>query len=274
MKTSILSFGLFLCLFATSWAQQFEGIATYKTDRKVDLKMEGDMDDATQASIQAQLKKQFQREYTLTFKGAESLYEEVESLEKPSPKAAAGGIQIMVSGGADVLYRNLKNNRFRTQTEIMSKPFLIKDTLQKSDWVLGKETKNIGNYTCFKATFTEEVSEQFMSSENDSIAQEKKIRTTTAWYTLDIPLGHGPSEFWGLPGLILEINDGDLTILCSKIVLNPNKPVEIDLPTTGKEVTQKEYETIQQKKMDEMMERFKGDGRRGDGQQVQIRIGG
>ena len=57
-------------------------------------------------------------------------------------------------------------------------------------------------------------------------------------------------------------------------MLNPNKPVEIDLPTTGKEVTQKEYETIQQKKMDEMMERFKGDGRRGDGQQVQIRIGG
>mgnify|MGYP000672256811 CR=1 FL=1 len=100
------------------------------------------------------------------------------------------------------------------------------------------------------------------------------MRTTTAWYTLDIPLSHGPSEYWGLPGLILEINDGDLTILCSKIVLNPEKGVAIEKPKTGKKVTQAEFDAIQEKKTQEMMEQFKGDSRRGDGNSFQIRIGG
>ena len=275
MKTIVLSISIAIGIMATGWAQNFEGVATYKTDRKVEIKMGDEMDEATQASIQAQLKKQFQREYTLTFKGAESLYKEVESLDAPAPQAAAGGVQIVLSGGTDIMYRNLKDNTYRNQTEIMSKPFLINDALEKRDWVLGKETKNIGNYTCFKATFTEEVSEQTMNSENDSLVEIKKMRTTTAWYTLDIPLSHGPGEFWGLPGLILEISDGDLTVLCSKIVLNPKKPVEIKLPTEGKEVTQAKYDEIQQKKMDEMMEQFKGDGRKkGDGSSFSIRIGG
>ena len=31
--------------------------------------------------------------------------------------------------------------------------------------------------------------------------------------------------YQGLPGLILEVNDGELTIICSKIVLNPEDKV-------------------------------------------------
>ena len=41
-----------------------------------------------------------------------------------------------------------------------------------------------------------------------------------AWYTLDIPVSHGPGEFWGLPGLILEVSAGNTTMLCSKIVFS------------------------------------------------------
>lgn len=49
----------------------------------------------------------------------------------------------------------------------------------------------------------------------------------TAWYTPEIPVNQGPENYWGLPGLILEINDGTTTILCSKIVLNAKEKVEI-----------------------------------------------
>ena len=42
----------------------------------------------------------------------------------------------------------------------------------------------------------------------------------TAWYTPDIPINQGPENYWGLPGLILEINEPELIILCSKVVLN------------------------------------------------------
>ena len=81
----------------------------------------------------------------------------------------------------------------------------------------------------------------------------KEIRIT-AWYTPDIPVSQGPDKYWGLPGLILEVNDGDTTILCSKMVLNPKEKAVIKEPSKGKEVTQKEYDETLRKKSEENME--------------------
>ena len=44
-----------------------------------------------------------------------------------------------------------------------------------------------------------------------------------AWYTPQIPVSHGPAEFGGLPGLILELTTDETVLLCSKIVMNPKK---------------------------------------------------
>ena len=44
------------------------------------------------------------------------------------------------------------------------------------------------------------------------------------------PVGHGPSEYWGLPGLILEVSAGETTMLCSKIIINPVEAIEIEAP--------------------------------------------
>jgi GLPGLI family protein len=268
---------LFIMLFTTALlnAQQFEGIATYKTDRKIDLKMDGEgIDDAMQEQMAAMLRKQFQKEYELTFTPNESIYEEVEGLETPAPQNA-NGLSFVVSGGDDVLYRNIKDNTYTNQTEIMGKEFLIQDSLQKPDWILEKETKNIGEYTCFKATKSREVFEQQMTSESDSLVKTTKLITTTAWYTLAIPVPHGPGEFYGLPGLVLQVEDGDLTILCSKIVLNPQEKINIEVPKSGKKVSQAQFDEIQEKKSAEMMERFQTDGRKkGKGDTFRIKIGG
>jgi len=254
MKTLLLIMSLTLLVTYHTTAQQFEGIATYKTDRKVDLKMDGEgMDDAMQEQMAAMLRKQFQKEYTLTFNKNESIYEEVESLDAPAPKTA-GGISIMVSGGNDVLYRNVATNEYVRQTEIMGKEFLVQDTLPTTEWKLEKETKNIGNYTCFKATHTREVTEKTMTTESDSLMEVTKLKTTTVWYTLDVPVKHGPSEFHSLPGLVLQVEDGDLTILCSKIVLNPKEGIAIEVPKKGKKVNQAEFDEIREKKNAEMME--------------------
>lgn len=273
IKMIIITAFLNIAAFASAFAQNFEGIATYKTDRKVELKMDSThMNDKIQQQLQAQLRKQFQKEYTLRFNANESLYQEVESLSTPAP--SAGGINIILSGNDDVLYKNLKKNRYINQTEIMSKIFLITDSLQKDDWKLEKETKNIGNYTCFKATRTREVTEQTFSSDSDSLVNITKNQTTVAWYTLDIPIQHGPSDFWGLPGMILEINDGDQTILCSKIVLNPEKKTKIEAPSKGKKVDQATFDAIEKKKMQEMQEQLQNNSSRKDGDSFHIKIGG
>jgi GLPGLI family protein len=82
----------------------------------------------------------------------------------------------------------------------------------------------------------------------------------TAWYTPEIPINQGPENYWGLPGLILEVNDGRTTILCSKIVLNVKEKTIIKAPAKGKVVSQKEYDETVIKKMEEFREMNRGRG--------------
>ena len=73
-----------------------------------------------------------------------------------------------------------------------------------------------------------------------------------AWYTPQIPVGHGPGEFWGLPGLILEVSAGNTIMLCSKIVMNPQEKIKIEAPDKGKVITKVAYQTTIRNKMREM----------------------
>lgn len=251
-------------------AQEFQGVATYKSHRKVDLKMDKEHSDAMQKQIEAQLRKQFQQEYTLKFTKNESIYKKNESLATPNP-AAANGLQINVIQGSDVFYKNVQEKRYTNETEIFGKQFLIKDSLRNRGWELLQDTKNIGLYTCYKAQFKKEITEKTMSS-NGEFETITKERITTAWYTPQIPVSNGPDDFQGLPGLILEINDGKLTLVCTKIVLNPKESITIKEPTKGKQVTQQEFDDIMDKKQQEMMERMHS--RQKDGDNVIIKIGG
>lgn len=269
IKTIIVSLTL---LVAKGYAQDFQGVATYKSHRKVDLKMGNkDMSDDMQKQIQEQLRKQFQQEYKLTFNRHESVYKQVEKLDAPNP--IKSGIQIRVSQGSDIMYKNVKENRFANQTEIFGKVFLIQDSLTNRKWELVNETKNIGNYTCFKAEFKDEYTTQTLTQDG-KMETLTKPRTTTVWYTPQIPVNNGPSEFFGLPGLILEVNDDDLTLVCTKVVINPKDNISIVEPTKGKLVTQKEFDKISEKKSKEMMEQFRARRGNDDGDRVMIRIGG
>ena len=135
------------------------------------------------------------------------------------------------------------------------------------------ETKNIGDYTCFKAIFKDDYTTQTIT-EDGKIEEVTKERTTTVWYTPQIPVNNGPSDFYGLPGLILEVNEGDLTLVCTKIVINPKEAVKIIEPTKGKEVSQAKYDEIMDKKSKEMMEQFRARRGNRDGERVMIRVGG
>ena len=88
--------------------------------------------------------------------------------------------------------------------------------------------------------------------------EKPKFMEITAWYTLDIPISQGPGEYWGLPGLILEVNAGKTSILCSKIVMNSKEKETIEAPRKGKEVTQEKYNEILKAKMKELSDRPRG----------------
>jgi len=272
-------------VISTVNAQNFQGVATYRTQHKIDIQMDSTkMNSEMQKKVMAQMKKQFQKTYDLSFNKEESVYKQQESLDAPQT-GKGGGFQMVVvgnGGGSDVLYKNIKTQRYADHKDTMGKIFLVKDDIEKIDWQLEKDVKYIGEYQCFKATYTKQV-EVFKTSgfsshsdnenENEDNEPEMEDRVVTAWYTPQIPVNNGPAKYQGLPGLILEIHDGKLTVICSKIVLNPEEKVDIKEPTKGKEVNQSEYDAIMDKKTKEMMERYAPrKGRKGEG--IEIRIGG
>jgi GLPGLI family protein len=281
MKTIVSITLLFSLLFSVSLlGQDIKGVATYKTQRKMDIQIDSTkMDEGMRSHMMAMLKKQFEKEYELKFTAAESLYKEVEKLDAPTQGMSFVQMEVVTSGGAgDILYKNLKENRFTSQNEILSKQFLIKDPIEERDWKLTNETKNIGEYTCFKATFTRmaTIVNSVRTGDDETAEPEEREeeQTVTAWYTPQIPLAHGPSRYGGLPGLILEVSDGQETILCSKIILNPKNGVSIAEPKEGKIVSEAEFDEIMMKKMKEMNERYENNTGRDDGDRIEIRIGG
>jgi len=259
-------------------AQQFYGKATYKTHRKMSFQVDSTNSNVNadmQKQLNAMLQKQFQKTYTLEFTKDESTYKQDEQLAAPQPQQSGVMVQVVgMTGGSDVYYKNLKEQRYISKTEIMGKRFLIKDSIAKTAWELSGETKNIGSYTCYKATATREEERTNMTMVNGEAKEEttKETITTVAWYTPQIPVSNGPLNFGGLPGLILEINDDGMTMICSEIILNPKDQLAIKAPEKGKVVTQVEYDAIMQKKSQEMMEQYRS--RRGNGDQVEIRIRG
>jgi GLPGLI family protein len=237
---------------------------------------ESGMSDAMKERMQEQMKRQFQKTFTLDFTKNESIYKEDKKLSSPSVMPSIGNMVMVMGdgGGSDVYYKNIKDNKFVNKTEIMGKRFLIKDKLPTYDWKLTGETKNIGVYTCYKAIYTRQEERSNMSVNDGKVTESKKMVdvVTTAWYTPKIAISNGPASYAGLPGLILEINEGSQTIICSEIILNPKEKVTIVVPKKGKVVSQAKYEKIMNKKMKEQMEKFKNN-RGHKGRNVEIRIG-
>jgi GLPGLI family protein len=283
--TTIIRMTVLALTLMISWvnAQDFQGIATYKTQHKIDIKMDStQMNSDMQAKMMEVMKKQFQKTFTLTFDREASIYKEEESLDKPQMGGNGFQIEMLGGGGADVLYKNTKGKRYTDQKDTMGKIFLVKDELQPINWKLESDSKFIGEYQCYKATYTKMVEKSEIFSNSGSTNKEEKDeekapefeeQTVTAWYTPQIPVSNGPAMYQGLPGLILEVHDGKLTIMCSKIVLNTEDKVSIEEPSKGKEVNQTTYDDIMDKKAKELMERYAPrKGSKSEG--IEIRIGG
>lgn len=278
-------FVLLALVAAVSWstAQELYGEATYFSKGTVDKSwMEGNRDFTPEQRkrIEENLKKASEKTFVLRFNRNESVWKEEVALAAPGQNGRGWGNFMGSSMGGDK-YKNLTTNTFTEQRDMMGKTFLIKDDLPALEWQITGETRKIGNYTAVKATAVKKNDDLDLSAlrrrgGNDNKKKEEEetnltdmfekdeTTTVTAWFTPEIPVQHGPAEYSGLPGLILEVNANGTTTLITKIVLNPDKREKIEAATKGDQITQEEYNTTFKKKMEEMQERFRG-GRGGRG---------
>ena len=282
---------LFISLFAgTMYAQEIKGVVTYQTKTTMDLSRfsrDGQqMSEQRKKQIMERMKNFLEKEFTLTFTKNESFYKEEEKLATPGQGGGRWGGGFTQGG----IYKNVDQNTYAQENNMFGKVFLIKDTINNLEWELVKESKMIGQYPVFKAVATRNIEQNIWSrmgrrardaqkarkKEDDTLKtastedeeaekSEPKTETIIAWYTPMIPASHGPDEFGGLPGLILELNTSNTTILCTKVVLNPKEEIAIEVPEKGKEVTKAEYQKIVDEKAKEMSERYGGQNRRGGG---------
>lgn len=271
MKQSIT---LLLVLFSlTLFAQKgFQGKAVYMSKTTVDMDAfgrNGQMSEQRKKEIMDRMKNFLEKTYILNFDQSSSEFKEDAKLDAPGGNNR--GFRFGGSGSSSI-YKNAKEGTMIEATEFFGKRFLITEEMKQPQWQLGSETKKIGRYTAYKATMTK-VNNDFdwrsMRRRNDEkkdsaktkTEEKEKMELVTAWYTPEIPVSTGPDEYYGLPGLILELNVGRTTMLCTEVVLNPSEKVEIKAPSKGDKVTREEYNTTVKKKTEEMRERFNGRGR-------------
>tara|TARA_R110002111_G_scaffold79504_3_gene125946 strand:+ start:32373 stop:33206 length:834 start_codon:yes stop_codon:yes gene_type:complete len=273
MKSILLKFSvIFLVILLSSGftpkknksVQDFQGKAYYFSKAKMDLGTWGArLNEGQKKEVEARLKNRLQKNYVLTFNKEESFFEEEDQLDAMSGATDSWGKNFTPGHQ----YKNVKTNFQVQNQEFYGKNFLVKDSLQPIVWVMGKETKEIGNYTCFKATALIPTNEltwynfswnRLNETTDDSAKDDIAMTIVEAWYTPQIPVGHGPLEYWGLPGLILEVSAGNTTMLCSKIIINPKEQVEIKAPEKGKIVSKQEYQQIISKKMIEFRDNRSG----------------
>ena len=171
----------------------------------------------------------------LHFNVKETKYEESE--EKAEPEEEGG-----YSGRRETYFvkRNFEQNTIAEAYEMLGKTYVIEDSLRGFEWRIQNDLKEVAGHICMKAFY------------QDTIKKQKIV----AWFAQDIPMSAGPERFYGLPGLILEVDSNDEAILLTADRIDYKKiTTELDLPKKlkGKRIKEAEYWAIVKKQIDEKM---------------------
>lgn len=179
-------------------------------------------------------------DFILVFNNEKSMYTSSTRIDQDSANLAkmkaaeqAGSVTIQMGVLKPVTTESvfIQNNAVYVNKNMNEDSYIIREPLEKINWTIEKETKQLLGYTCQKATGT------------------CKGRKYIAWFTTDIPAGFGPWKLQGLPGLILEASDvaQRIKFTCTSLSANTAVPhqLSLDLPLDGITTTQAEYQRME-----------------------------
>ena len=227
-----LSLGLFAQSSDTS---SKEGKVVYEDVMKLDIKIEG-----MGAQFADQLPKERRSKKELLFTEGFSLYQNIkedESVEDVAMEGGGGMVMMKMMEPENKLFFDMEKLKTVEKREFMTRVFLIESEIKQGEWKMTGEQKVILDYPCMQAV-----------KENDE--GEKTI----AWFTPSIPVATGPSNFIGLPGLVLQVElmDGDHTLTALSVDFGKIDTKLLVKPKKGKKVTQEKFDKIVAEKMEEM----------------------
>ncbi len=228
-------------------AQQSQGTVKYKETVKIEIQLPPEM--AEQMKDRIPKERSFPKE--LYFNKVSSFYKDAEITAEEGP---GGGMHWQGSGGGGMrmrmgmmrpqnrMFKNLEEGTKVEQRDFMEKKFIIEGELTKYNWKIAMAQKEIGEYLCQKATYSD------------------TSMTVEVWFAPQIPVPTGPGDLGGLPGLILEASydDGKRVIRMEEISFEEPDTEVFVMPTKGKKVTEEEFRAIQKEKMEEMRKEMGG----------------
>jgi GLPGLI family protein len=162
----------------------------------------------------------------LFFKANQTKYEASE--EKAEPEEEGG-----YSWRKDVFFmkRDFDKNTQYDGLTMLGKTYLVEDSLAAPKWRILNDLKEVAGHVCMKA-FAQ-----------DTVRKQKII----AWFAQDILHSGGPAGFYGLPGMILEIdvNEGAM-VLTADLIEMKKLTTELDPPAKlkGKKIKQADYDKL------------------------------
>lgn len=141
-----------------------------------------------------------------------------------------------------ILINDLQSKTTRDWVELLGKDYKINDDAPRYKWKILNEIKEVAGYICMKA-------------ETQDTLKDHVIH---AWFATDIPVPGGPEGYYGLPGMILELNmnEGSVIITATKVNLEPTEEEGFTLPKKmkGKKISRVDFNQKISKYIDQCIE--------------------
>ncbi len=163
-------------------------------------------------------------DYELMIYNGVSLYEPMTLIEDKSINTSSTNSMTNYNYYETIF--NDYNGKERTSSiKYSGETFLIIEKLEPIDWQIMQETKKIDSYDVKRA---------------EAVVDGSNV---TVWFTDKIPVSAGPSNFFGLPGLILQAQFGKRLITAKKIEPLTGS-ISLVPPVKGKKYSRKEYDDL------------------------------
>ena len=269
-----------ILIFSSSltYAQQIKATYAMKVTRNMDFSGNPNMPKQVIERIKKRLAEPVS--YDLYFAQNQSIYKQQDKLDAPQSNSRDGMSMRFGGSSQNIVFTNLATREQTNQQDLFGKMFLVNKNIKIPEWNFTGESKQIGEYTAYEATYTQmQNPPQFRMSfggrgnnEEEKEKEPKKIEVTVSvWFTPDIPISAGPDNYFGLPGLVLMVQDKNKLLVCTEVQMNPKDKIKLTPPKKGEEVTWKEFKEIREKKSKEMRERFQNNSNRNNQNRIFIR---
>lgn len=151
-------------------------------------------------------------EFKLTVDKNKSIFNVIPQMEKDN-ESLGEKMGKIVAGYDDIFYRDNDSKILINNFLLDGKKINLLDKFEKYKWEFSKEERLIQGYKCY-------------------LAKTKLLHLEiNAWYCPQLPYSTGPRDFGQLPGLILELQKGDLIFQAKKITFDDNIKLDYDLKT-------------------------------------------